>query len=378
MTRLPRLRELRDKHPLLLPMAFILVVVSGDLALDKDLGVFSPTLVLAAPLAALAARPKGVLLVGLVALTVRGGLAFREGQLDGRSAVYVGILTSSLVITLFSMYTARLRIRQARRLADVTSTAEAVQQAVLSPPAPCVGGVHVALRYVSASAAARIGGDLYEVLDTPFGTRVLVGDVQGKGLKAVSTGARVLGSFREVAEYEPRLTTVAERADTAVRNHVTPGGFVTGQLIEFTPSGPIRLVNCGHPPPLTIGSDGVVRELRPPDTGPPLGLGDLVDTRAHSWTAPLADDDILILYTDGVTEARGHDDTFYPLLERVGAILAGADPCPGVRDDTAVDDLDAKAGAIFADLLVHAGGSLDDDALILLLSRGRGHVTPGR
>jgi len=99
----------------------------------------------------------------------------------------------------------------------------------------------------------------------------------------------------------------------------------------------------------------------------------------------LADDDILVLYTDGVTEARGEDDAFYPLTERVGAILAGAGPCPDARDDTGRadtvradtgrDDLDAKAGAIFDDLLAHAGGSLDDDALILLLSRG--HAAPG-
>src|SRR5690606_12012008 len=80
-----------------------------------------------------------------------------------------------------------IRQTQNERYAELVKLARVTQEAVLSPLGPQIGQLAVAGRYVSASAAADIGGDLYEALDTPFGVRMIIGDVTGKGLDAIRT-----------------------------------------------------------------------------------------------------------------------------------------------------------------------------------------------
>ena len=74
-----------------------------------------------------------------------------------------------------------IRQRQADRIAELLRLAAVAQQAVLRPLGPQVGSLAVAGRYISATAAADIGGDLYEALDTPYGVRIIIGDVRGQG-----------------------------------------------------------------------------------------------------------------------------------------------------------------------------------------------------
>ena len=92
-----------------------------------------------------------------------------------------------------------VRARQADRIVELSRLAAVAQAAVLRPLGPQVGPLAVAGRYISASAAADIGGDLYEALDTPYGVRMIIGDVRGKGLDAVRLASIVLGSYRHVA-----------------------------------------------------------------------------------------------------------------------------------------------------------------------------------
>ena len=87
----------------------------------------------------------------------------------------------------------------------MTVIAETAQRAVLRTMPTAIGSVGLAARYVSATAEALVGGDLYEVAATPYGVRVIVGDVRGKGLEAVQTAAAVLGAFRAAAFTEPDL-----------------------------------------------------------------------------------------------------------------------------------------------------------------------------
>src|ERR1019366_10157277 len=79
-----------------------------------------------------------------------------------------------------------------------------------------VGPVQFAVRYISAASRARIGGDLYEVVARSAGVRLIVGDVQGKGLPAVKTAATVLGTFREVAYDAANLETIADRIEISL------------------------------------------------------------------------------------------------------------------------------------------------------------------
>ena len=92
-----------------------------------------------------------------------------------------------------------------------------------SPSRPCCarsarrsGTLAVAGRYISATAAADIGGDLYEALDTPYGVRMIIGDVRGKGLDAVRLASIVLGSYRHVAYERADLRAIVADLDRAV------------------------------------------------------------------------------------------------------------------------------------------------------------------
>ncbi|WP_433152577.1 SpoIIE family protein phosphatase [Actinomadura nitritigenes] len=122
------------------------------------------------------------------------------------------------------MLAAGFRERNERELADMRTVAEVAQRVLLRPMPRKVGPVQAAVRYVFAAAHARIGGDLYEVVPTPHGARVIVVDVQGKGLDVVETAAVVLGAFREAAYDEPGFDGVAGRIETALTRHLTSSG----------------------------------------------------------------------------------------------------------------------------------------------------------
>ncbi|MGH4035859.1 PP2C family protein-serine/threonine phosphatase [Actinomycetota bacterium Odt1-20B] len=360
----------------------LVALVVADLATGRGHSIFTPMLVLIAPLTALHARPAWVAVMGVLALAGRIGMAEYVGQLRERPGIYVGLASSYLAITLFSMYTARLREVREAALRSVTSVAETAQRAVLQPPDPVVGTVRTAVRYASATAEAQVGGDLYEVVLTPFGTRVVVGDVQGKGLSAVQTTARVLGAFREAAQYERTLTTVAAKVEACVARSTAPDAFVTAVFVELTDEAALTLVSCGHVPPLLVGPGGSVRPLEAPDVGAPLGLSSLAGGIPSAWTAPMQPDEILVLYTDGVTEARSQlTGIFYPLEERL-RLLCSRTPAPPItigrppttptetvpNRDGSLEDL---ATRLYADLVHYVGGGLTDDAVLLLLSKAR-------
>jgi len=135
--------------------------------------------------------------------------------------------------------------------------------ALLRPPGPRVGDIRLAARYVSATDSAMIGGDLYGVLDTPFGVRAIIGDVRGKGLTAVRAASVVLGAFREAAYDEPDLVGVARRLEASVVRHVPSGEFTTALLVGFHQPGSVDLLHCGHVAPLLVAPDGTRGRARP-------------------------------------------------------------------------------------------------------------------
>ncbi|SHK93562.1 PP2C family protein-serine/threonine phosphatase [Actinacidiphila paucisporea] len=341
-----------------LPLAAIAVVVGADLIAGRD-HFLTPGIVAAPPLAAITVTWRKTLLVGVLGLLSQAALAPYDGITDiPDHDVFFGQAFAYVFVTLFSVYIAWRRETGAKAFTAITSVAEAAQHALMRPPEPQVGTVRLAVRYVSAADAAQIGGDLYAVLDTPHGVRALIGDVRGKGLPAVQTSAVVLGAFREAAFDEGGLDTVARRVDTSVGRHVSTGDFITALFAQFDEPDSVELLHYGHVAPLLVSRDGAVHTLYPADPWIPLGLADLVSGGPTSWRVPLRPGDVLVLCTDGVIEARSPlDGTFYPLVERVGPLVASA----GTDLDTAVE-------RVYADLLLHAGGSLSDDVVLLLLS----------
>ncbi|WP_461080951.1 PP2C family protein-serine/threonine phosphatase [Streptomyces deserti] len=270
-----------------------------------------------------------------------------------------------------------VRVRGERRALHMRDVTETIRRTVLRPLPPGWGGLDHAGVYLTADAQARVGGDFYDIQPGPHGTRVLVGDVQGKGLGAVETAAALLGTFREAAYHERDLATVADRLETRMlrhRAHTTALGlpqgtpidddrFATAVLIGFSEDAPgaVDAVVFGHEPPLAVGPSGV-RAL-PAGGGLPLGFGELGGGPPPVRRLPLAASETLLLCTDGVTEARDGDGEFYRLAEEVARAVAQdprlAEPArlvAFVRDGT----------------LRHCGGRLGDDTTVFAVRRTGG------
>jgi len=260
------------------------------------------------------------------------------------------------LLSLLCVVAAASRVRRESRLQRLNVIAEAAQRAVLRTLPTAVGSVGLAARYESAFEDAAIGGDLYEVNETPHGVRILIGDVRGKGLEAVQLAASVLGAFRQAAFSTVELVDVAVRLDAVVAAVAGDEDFVTAVLAEFHPDGSFTVVNCGHHPPLLVPPTRSSGNLRPTvlDTGEaavPLGLGCRPHMVQKRWSAGSR----LLFYTDGLVEARDQVGTFFDLAEHA----------PVLRAPT----LDASLDALIGRLRAHTGNRLNDDMALVLAQR---------
>jgi serine phosphatase RsbU (regulator of sigma subunit) len=342
--------QLAPKMPVL-PVLVLAVVVLVDVAGGAGI-VWLPLLAAGPALAAATNGPRGVLCVGLLATAVGAALGSRHGVPPGE---LMAALSALLAVTAASGLASALRGRRERVLAAVRSVAEAAQHAVLQPVPETVGPFRVAVRYSAAAAEARIGGDLYALVPTPHGVRLIVGDVRGKGLPAVGTAALVLGVFREAAHDEPDLLAVVGRIERSLARNLAPDDFVTAVVAGCPRSGHLEVVNCGHAPPLLISASGDVRAVESAHPAPPLGLRALSGQAPVLQRLPFAVGEQLLFYTDGVTEARDHAREFYPLADGVARHVC--------------DEPARTLTALHDELLAHVGGRLHDDAALLLLRK---------
>jgi hypothetical protein len=246
----------------------------------------------------------------------------------------------------FAGFAAVIRTRREGALIRIS---ERVQHAILRPLPAELGGVAFASHYQSATTQALVGGDLYDMTMTQFGPRFILGDVKGKGLEAVGRCAAVLAVFRELAFGEPDLVRLAEEMDARLSRDMDIEDFVTVILAEFAP-GYVRIVNCGHHPPVKLAADaGGLQLVAPPRYEPPLGL--------HPHPAPqdiaLRPHDRLLFYTDGLVETRNRAGRFFTLDAHVAAALAAP-------------DLNGAVRGVVKLLLDHAGDALADDVLLVV------------
>ena len=246
-----------------------------------------------------------------------------------------------------SVGVAVVRERDDERMRRLTQLASVVQQAILRPIDPRLGPFDIAARYVSARTGAEIGGDLYEALETGYGIRLIIGDVRGKGLDAVRLSSTVLGSFRHVAFERADQRCMIDDLDHAVARNADEEDFVTAILLQER-GGTLEIVNCGHPPPILV-RDGRAAYLEPESKAPPLGLGPAV----RELTVRLQPGDRLLLYTDGLAEAR-KDGEFFPIKDRAWSLIGHGNVGDGLASlETA--------------LRRWVGGPLTDDIALLLL-----------
>jgi serine phosphatase RsbU (regulator of sigma subunit)/anti-sigma regulatory factor (Ser/Thr protein kinase) len=244
-----------------------------------------------------------------------------------------------------ALETAETFREQSGRLADVRRVADATQRAILAPVPPRLGSISLAGRYVSATAEALIGGDLYEVVPRSGSVRLLVGDVRGKGLAAIRIATIVLGEFRAAAADLGDVSDIARQIDRRLRPYLEDEDFATAVIADVKDDGSYAVVSCGHPSPLLV-TGGAIGELSMAYSLP-LGLG--ADPQASTgWLSP---GDRLLLYTDGVLEARDPERRFVDLTWVVAPLAAG--------------DLQYSLDDVLERLHRFAGAQLGDDVALV-------------
>ncbi|MDX3382792.1 PP2C family protein-serine/threonine phosphatase [Streptomyces niveiscabiei] len=273
------------------------------------------------------------------------------------------------------------RLRAERRMVRMTDAADTTRRTVLRPLPADWGGLRHAEVYLAADADARVGGDFYDIQPGPHGTRVLVGDVQGKGLAAVEAAAALLGTFREAGYHEADLGVVGARLETRMlrhRAHAAAVGrdegdrFATAVLLGYPPKGAVggvavvEVVLFGHEPPMVVGTGGVRVLGDEAGGGLPLGLGDLGELGVSGDLGDLrgtpevlrvevGEEETVLLVTDGVTEARDAQGRFYPLPEELSKALTR---------DAGLAEPDRLVAFVREGALRHSGGRPGDDTTV--------------
>jgi serine phosphatase RsbU (regulator of sigma subunit) len=243
-------------------------------------------------------------------------------------------------------------LQNRRRLAREHRVAEYLQQSML-PAIHRVPGVEIDVAYESATDATLVGGDFFDVIPLKRQrTAVVVGDVCGKGLKAATRMAAVRHTLRAYAVLDPdpgRWLTLVNESLTCGDE---PMEFVTVALVVVDQDrGSLEYVLAGHPGPL-VASAGEVIELEGAHDLP-LGLGNGQPYRTRRAQMPHGS--TLILFTDGLYEARSGADMFG--VSRLEAAVRGLAAAP----------LQGSADRVVADARAFSGGHLADDVVVMLL-----------
>lgn len=211
------------------------------------------------------------------------------------------------------------------------------------------------------------GGDAFDYAVDEHLLHVALFDAMGHGLAAAGAAAFALSAYRRSRRGGADLRATHAAMDTAVAEQFPDDRFVTALIAQLDlSSGRLFWMSAGHPPPLVLRRGRRATPLESP-TGPPLGVG-LPDGPAVAVAEDsLEPGDLLLLYSDGLTEARGEDGRRFTVDGLAGFIereAAGGQPAPEVLR------------RLRHAMLGREGGRLTDDATAVLLQwRSRAEVT---
>ncbi|MFF3611481.1 PP2C family protein-serine/threonine phosphatase [Streptomyces sp. NPDC002580] len=366
-SRLDLRRSWRPGHaPALvaIPVGLIVTVCVVDVLSPPHIHL-GPLLVAAPAITVAFAGARATALMGALAVAAQVLIGAIRGVLF--TANIQAQIAALIIVSVVCVTVCVVRDRSERRLHQVRSVAEAAQSVLLQPLPTHAGPLRIAGLYMPADEEADLGGDLYAAARTvDHSTRLLIGDVRGNGLAAINNAALLLGAFRAAAHRQATLPRLAVHLDAAFRwdtsqwrspaDQDTDEDFATATLLDIPDHEPVvHLITCGHPPPLVLrGNDLTV--LTAEASHLPIGLGGVFGVAGYDvQTFPFEVGDLLLLYTDGVIEARDADGFFYPFTERA--------------PQWTKDDPDELLRRLRNDLLVHVHGRLDDDAAVVAIRR---------
>jgi serine phosphatase RsbU (regulator of sigma subunit)/PAS domain-containing protein len=253
-----------------------------------------------------------------------------------------------------------LAIRVDRTFRRRSDTADALHASLLPRRMPEIPGLKIAATYIAAAEDPEVGGDFYDVYQTPDGWGMAVGDVCGKGEEAAAVTAAARHAIRVLARRcaDPGEVLAGANEIVLAEEFALDGGFVTANIAHLSwLDGKLRVVigSAGHPAAILLRADGRVRTMN--GGGLPLGLFEDASPATQELTMDAGD--VLFLYTDGVAQARGPNNTYFQ--DRL------ADELAGLAGSTAADLVASMRQA----MLAFSAGNLIDDVTMLAVRVGR-------
>jgi serine phosphatase RsbU (regulator of sigma subunit) len=241
-----------------------------------------------------------------------------------------------------------------RRVGPIGLAAE-MQYALLPP-------LSFASSEVVVSAALEpcynVAGDTIDYSVDAGRTSIGVFDGMGHGLHSAQCAALTVAAYRNARRADLPLAAIFTAVDETLQAHLGGEAFTTAVIAELdTSTGLLSWVNAGHPEPLLLRGGKLIKSLDV-ESRPPLGLGHLLPDEVEIGTEQLEPGDRVLVFTDGVVEARSPDGAFFGVERLVDLVLrhlAGGLPATETMR------------RVVRELLDHQGGQLSDDASLLLL-----------
>jgi PAS domain S-box-containing protein len=256
-------------------------------------------------------------------------------------------------------YRCALAVDNSRLHRERSSIARTLQRSLLPPVLPEIPGVEVGAEYLPVGEENEVGGDFYDLIDTRYdGWVCVIGDVRGKGAAAAAVTALARYTIRAVVLYMDKPSAVLAALNEAMLRQVPSHRFCTIACVRLepedgSPGTAVTLARGGHPPPLLLRAAGG----EPEEVGcSGKALGVFEDAELEDASLRIHAGDRLVLYTDGVTEARSPDGTFFG-EERLHALLRS---CAGL-------DAPATARKVRDVVLDFQEGHPRDDFAVLVL-----------
>jgi PAS domain S-box-containing protein len=303
-------------------------------------------------------EPRSLMCVPLLARgKTRGAITLVSSKLDRRYGEEDLLLAENLA------YRCALAADNARLYRDRSEIARVLQRSLLPPHLPEIPGVEVGAEYLPVGEANDVGGDFYDLINTvEDGWLCAIGDVRGKGVEAASVTALARYTIRAVTLKNDRPSEVLAALNEAMLRQLPEDRFCTAACVRLEPQDGsagvgVDVSRAGHPPPLLVRPEGTVEEVG--CSGRVLGVFPEAELRDTSLR--LMPGEALVLYTDGVTEARSPDGDFFG-EGRLRHLLGSCAGCDAVT----------LASSIKGVVLAFQEGYPSDDLAILVLRASDG------
>jgi PAS domain S-box-containing protein len=250
---------------------------------------------------------------------------------------------------------AAVAVENSRLHTTLAEVADTLAQSLMPNPLPELPGWEIAALYQPAVVEERIevGGDFYEVFDAGPAPLALIGDVTGHGVAAATLTALMRHGARFSGRLEPEPEAVLRHLDEELRERRSSA--MCTALCATIHERRLVLASAGHPPALHVAADGEVTEV--PTPGPLLGA--FADSEWKAETLPVSAGELVLLYTDGVTETASGSGERYG-VDRLRQWLSAHAGC---RPQPLLDELDAALD------LFRGGAPTDDIAALALAPR---------